>query len=315
MQPSIPPATDSTARPRRRTRGITARILRLATFLLVAYLGISVAVALVLTTPRRTFGPQTPADSGLAYRDVSFPARGGDATISAWYLPAANTDKAVVLVHGKDCSRTCWFGAGMAGLPQALQRSGLAVLALDLRGHGHSSDARFTFGLLERRDVLGAVDWLQSQGFAPQSIGVLGQSLGAAASIGALADDPQIGALVEDCGYADIASLISANWTQTSGLPRMFLPSSLLMARLLVGYDVAASRPVDEIARIAPRPVLIIHGTADTLIPVAHARRLRAALPAAAYWEVPGAGHAQAYPAAPQAYAERVTAFFAASLR
>jgi alpha/beta superfamily hydrolase len=58
-----------------------------------------------------------------------------------------------------------------------------------LRGHGQSADAPFTFGIYERRDVEGAIDWLKSQGFESGKIGVLGVSMGAASVIGAAAGD------------------------------------------------------------------------------------------------------------------------------
>ena len=37
--------------------------------------------------PRPAVGPRTPADSGLAYRDVTFPATDG-VVLSGWYVPS-----------------------------------------------------------------------------------------------------------------------------------------------------------------------------------------------------------------------------------
>lgn len=312
MDTIAPPVTQ----PRTRARRWRIRLaLALAVVLLALYLGISALAASILTTPQRRFDAETPATYGLAYQDVRFPARADALEIGAWYLPQPSAQRAVILVHGKDCSRTCWFRPDYVGLPRALHQRGFAVLALDLRGHGRSADARYTFGLDERRDVLGAVDWLAQQGFQPAHIGVLGQSMGAATSIGALADEPQLGALVEDCSYAEVYPIIQREWRSASGLPDFFLPSTRLMIWLLFGYDVAASRPVAEIDEIAPRPVLIIHGLDDALIPVEHARQLKAALPAAQFWAVAGAGHGRSFPTAPQEYAQRVGRFFEQSLK
>ncbi len=82
------------------------------------------------------------------------------------------------------------------------------------------------------------------------------------------------------------------------------------MGRILFGYDVATARPVDEIGRLAPRPLLIIHGTADRLVPLAHAEQLHIAYPTAEFWQIPGAGHARSFEANPQTYVERVAGFF-----
>jgi fermentation-respiration switch protein FrsA (DUF1100 family) len=134
--------------------------------------------------------------------------------------------------------------------------------------------------------------------------------MGAASSIGAAADNPDIHALVADCSYADIAPIIEQQWAATSGLPDFFLPSTILMGRLLLGYDLSASRPVDEIGRIAPRPALIIHGTGDQLIPSDHADQLQAAYSSAELWKVPDADHAGSYLKNRQDYVTRVTDFF-----
>ncbi|HEX5692804.1 MAG TPA: alpha/beta fold hydrolase [Roseiflexaceae bacterium] len=306
----IAPA-DPIARPRRRARRWLARItISLVVLLLVAYVGISALAANILTTPRRAWSEQTPASLGLEFRDTTFPARGGDVTIAGWFIPHASAQRAIVLVHGKDSSRTEEFGGHFVDLAAGLYQRGFAVLMIDMRGHGLSGDAHFSFGLNERRDVEGAVDWLKSQGFQPGRIGVLGISMGAAASIGAAVDDSDIGALVEDCSYAEILPVIQAQWRGASGMPDFFLPSTLLMGRILFGYDVATARPVDEIGRLAPRPLLIIHGTADRLVPLAHAEQLHVAYPTAEFWQIPGAGHARSFEANPQTYVERVAGFF-----
>jgi uncharacterized protein len=303
----------SVAKPGRRTRraGITAVA---AALLLAVYLGISAYAASILTLPQRDAPLATPAASGMAYQDVRFPARGGDVMIAGWYIPRPGAERAVVLVHGKDSSRSTEFGGRFVDLAAALSQRGFAVLMIDMRGHGASGDARFSFGLDERRDVIGAVDWLKLQGFQPQRVGVLGVSMGAAAAIGAAADDPDIGALVADCSYARIEPLIRQHWAEASRLPGAFLPSTLLMGRVILGRDISQARPADEIGGIE-RPVLIIHGAADRFTPVENGRELAAAAPRAEYWEVPGAPHAGSYAADPQAYGERVASFFDASLR
>jgi pimeloyl-ACP methyl ester carboxylesterase len=313
METITQPATST--QPRSRTRRALARFaVGLAAVLLIAYLGISALAANILTTPRRVLGGRTPAALNLAFDDVSFPARGGDVRIAGWFIPQQSS-RAIVLVHGKDSSRADEFQGHFVDLAAALHARGFAVLMIDMRGHGRSGDAHFSFGLDERRDVEGAVDWLKTQGFRPGSIGVLGVSMGAASSIGAVADDPDIGALVEDSSYAAIYPIIQEQWRGASGLPEFFLPSTLLIGQLLFGHDIIAANPVDEVGRIAPRPLLIVHGTADRLIPIAHAEQLKAAAPAAELWVVAGAGHAGSYRADPQAYVAKVVGFFEKSLR
>jgi uncharacterized protein len=307
----------TSSRPRGRARRIVVWVgAILVVLLLAAYLGIGAMAANILTTPARDFSTAiTPANAGLTYEDVRLPARGGDVQLAAWYVPSDSSRRAVVLVHGKDGSRTADFNGGFMDLAAALHKRGLAVLMIDLRGHGQSDDAHFSFGINERRDIEGAVDWLMARQFPPGSIGVFGVSMGAAASVGATADDGDVGALVIDSGYADIQPIIQSNWNTASGLPDAFLPGMLLMHRLMYGFDIAASRPVDEIGRVAPRPILIIHGTADQLVPFDNAMQLKAKASSAQLWEVAGVDHAGAYTQDPQTYREKVADFFAQQLK
>jgi fermentation-respiration switch protein FrsA (DUF1100 family) len=234
--------------------------------------------------------------------------------IAGWYAPRAGATRAIIIVHGKDQSRATEFFdtfptgrfTEMAGKVHA---AGFAVLMIDLRGHGQSGPARFTFGQMERRDVMGAADWLKTQGFLPGCIGVLGISLGAASAVGAAVEDTDIGAIVIDSCFADLASVLQVNWELQAGMPQFLLPPAMLMSRLLYGLDVAKSRPVAEIGRIAPRPVLIIHTARDQFIPLAQAERNRAALATAELWVAAGTEHARNYNADPEEYVRRVTEF------
>jgi pimeloyl-ACP methyl ester carboxylesterase len=288
----------------------------LLVLLVVAYLGLGAVVALQMTRPKRSFSAErSPATQQLAFTDVRFPARGGDAQIAGWYVQHAAGRHVLVLVHGKDSSRTREHSGRTAELMARLYRRGFAVLAIDLRGHGQSSDGRLSFGFNEHRDILGAVDWLRDQGYPPGSIGVLGVSLGGASSILAAAKEPAIGAVVEDCAYADIAPIVRSNFVRATKLPTFVLLPARLFTRLFEGYDLLDVRPVMEIGKVAPRPLLIIHGDADQLIPLDHAYALHAAYPQSEMWILPGVRHAAAFVRGPDAYVEHVATFFAKSLK
>ena len=319
------PAAASTASPKRvksrprRPANWPRRAKRLVVGLLVllavAYFGLGALVSLELTRPHRSFNPErSPASQQLAFADVRFPARGGDAQIAGWYVQHASGRHVLILVHGKDSSRTREHSGRTAELMARLYRRGFATLAIDLRGHGQSSDARLSFGYNEHRDILGAVDWLLAQGYPPGSIGVLGVSLGGASTIFAAAREPAIGAAVDDCAYAELAPIVRSNFARATRLPAFILTPARLFTRLFEGYDMLDVRPVDAVAKMAPRPLLIIHGDADQLIPVAHAYALHAAYPKSELWILPGIRHAAAFVRGPDAYVDHVAAFFDKSL-
>lgn len=300
----------------RRWAPLTA--LMLLTLIGIAYLAVGYISADRFSTITRHPLNDNPATYGVRYSDVAFSPRGEPALeLRGWLLPAAESDQAIVLVHGFGLGgcRTCDFKERFTEFAVELQQRGFTVLMFDLRGHGESSAARYTFGVREQRDVLGAVDALLAQGFQPGKIGVLGASMGGAASILATAQEPAIGALVTDSAFADLNYLLQREFPRRSGLPAWILPSVYLMGRVVTGENVSASRPEQVINTIAPRPILLIHGDADELVPVDHSTRLAAAAPNADVWIVPNATHVESWVLLQDAYVDRVASFFAASLR
>jgi dipeptidyl aminopeptidase/acylaminoacyl peptidase len=251
----------------------TKRILIRITFIfllvsMVIYFGISAVAAYILTVPKRNIGNETPANFNLPFSDVTFFSRKDNIKISAWFIPNQTSHKVIILVHGKDSSRSKEFQDDFVGFASSLFKKGFTILMIDLRGHGKSGDGRLSFGINEKNDINGAVDWLKENGFKPESIGVLGVSLGAGSSIFALADNPEISAVVADCGFAEIYPIIEREWTKESGLPQFFLPSTVFTGKILLGYDISLAKPVDQIALISSKPVLIIHGSSDSLVPI-----------------------------------------------
>jgi fermentation-respiration switch protein FrsA (DUF1100 family) len=81
-----------------------------------------------------------------------------------------------------------------------------------------------------------------------------------------------------------------------------------------VGASVMAAMDL-----IAPSPILFIHGTTDTSVPIANMDQLVAAAsqPPNAHvqtWKVSGAQHIQAFFLMPEAYVQRMVAFFQSAL-
>lgn len=278
------------------------------------YLLIGAVVAARMTRPKRRFKPEhNPGSRNLKYEEVRFPARGGDAEIAAWFVPSPGTARAVVLVHGKDSNRSR-FMENSGDIAVELNRRAMSLLLIDLRGHGHSSAARLSFGLNEHRDILGAVDWLSARGFRPGHIGVLGQSMGGASTLYATAAEPAIAAAVTDCAYGDIGPVIDRQFQHTTGLPNWFLPSTRLFGWLLGGVDLASAQPLKVAAQIAPRPLLIIHGGDDALVPVGQAADLRLAVGSSRLWVVAGAQHVRGIQTDRAGYQQQVGSFFESSL-
>jgi dipeptidyl aminopeptidase/acylaminoacyl peptidase len=307
-------------------------LLVLSSALTFAYGGVSVYIAtrLVYSAPvpiKTTPAALTPP---LDYREVSFPAREDNLTIRGWLIPGLlpngrqTLDRTLILIHGTRQNRTD-PAMGLLDLSAALVHRGFAVLAFDMRGMGASDPAPISFGQFEQRDVLGAVDFLRAGSLpypqldAPRVIGGWGVSMGAATLLLAAAREPAIAAVVSDSAYADIAPLLEREVPKQGDVPGFFTPGAFLAGRALYGVDYYDVRPVDAVARVAPRPLLLIHGSADHYVPPADQDALDAAASApndahVDSWRVAGADHAQAYHTAGQEYVTRVVGFFSDAL-
>lgn len=274
----------------------------------------SATVAGFMTRAQRRLPLDGEGWADVPVQGVRLAPRGGGPALAGSFVAAPSATRAIVFVHGKDCSRGSELKTSTHALVRALRDRGFAVLMLDLRGHGESAAARMSYGLHERHDVLGAVDWLLARGFAPQHIGLFGASMGGACAIGALAHDTQlVGPVVLDSAFADFDEMMQRNFSRLSGMPQWLLPSTLWWSRRLLQADLRRLRPADELARCTPRPLLVVHARDDPFVALDHAHALARA-GRGGLWITDGRHHLSAYRDAPSQYIERVAGFFEAHL-
>ena len=303
------PAAATPARSRQRrllvavSSGVVAAVM--------SYCAVSVVVADRLTKPYRRPLASSPAALGLTYEDVTFSSTVDGTTLRGWFLPAEASDRAVVVVHGRSSSRTGDNGE-LVAQAAALVDGGYNVLLFDFRAHGLSDGTRYTLGADEQGDVLGAVAYLESRGFAPDRMGFWAHSMGAATVLLAAAASPDVRNIVADSSFARLEDLLARELPRESGLPGFFNPAILYFGRELFGLDTRILNPEETVAGLPPRSLFIIHAEADRLIPVDHARRIAAAGGPAVWnlWIFPGASHDRVWSAAPELYRSRVLAFF-----
>ena len=243
--------------------------------------------------------------------DVAFTASDG-VSLAGAYMPAAGARATVILVHGFKNTRD-----DMLEHASFLHDAGYAVLLYDSRGCGQSGGT-FGAGATEDRDIRGAVSFLKGSGDPSAArIAVLGVSLGAGAAILAAARDTRIQAVVADSAWADERVQLDRMASLHVGpLAIPLLPYEPALVEALVGARLQDARPRDEISRIAPRPLLLIHSADDENATTTEADT--DALYAAAgepkeLWVAPRGGHAGALDAQRDEYIRRVLAFLARS--
>jgi uncharacterized protein len=236
------------------------------------------------------------SSTGVELRGRVFPGRNG---------------ATVVLTHG-------YGGTQDEMLPVAdvLHRHGLGVATYDSRGTGTSGGA-VTFGALERRDLHSVVDAVSARpDVDPRRIGALGFSMGAATTILEAAGDPRVRAVVDDSGWSDVR-----NWLRPRALDavlhprRPFSPVALRLAEWRSGARFMRLRPADVAGRLSPRPLLVIHGANDAVVPPRDGDEIFAAAgPPKAIVRVPAAGHGGTLAPGGATASGRVARFFVEAL-
>jgi pimeloyl-ACP methyl ester carboxylesterase len=300
---------------RRRVLALVGVVLALAAVL--AYVVPVLLVVEDLTTPDRRPLTSTPAELGLAYEDIAFPARGQDFTLRGWWIPGAGP-QAAIIVHGVNGVRDDPKD-GFLRLGADLHNLGYHVLLFDLRGHGESDSAPFVLGALEWQDVLGAVDVALARGVPAGQIAVIGFSTGASAGLAAAVREPAIGAVVADGVWPELKEVLDDELPDESDLPAFYNPGIYLGVRLSYGADVYDSNPIEDVRTLAAagRPLFLIHEANDKHTDADEAQRLdeaAAGVPQVATWWVEDATHIRAYATYPAEYLDRLGSFLAGSI-
>jgi len=293
----------------------------------------------LLSAPRTGPGEETlgPALDELGGEVVRLRARDGLRLAARW-LPAqgaeagwtADPHEAILLLHGYSGS----IAPDLVEYAPFLRRTA-GVLGLDFRGHGESDDGPSTFGLLETEDIAGALAWLGERGIT--RVAMVGTSMGGIAAIAAVAvlgdgtlvaadgvptaprgvdtaPRPMVVGVVADSTAPELEIAVG---TRVRGPAGRFVAARLFDgATRVLGADPRATEPSRVIGLLESVPLLLIHGEADTTVPIADGRRLAAlAGPAAEHWVVPGADHSAGHAVAGDDYERRVTDFLRLAFR
>lgn len=243
---------------------------------------------------------ETPDALGVRYESVQFASADGT-RLSGWFLPAEGRQNpkeakgTVVHFHGNAQNMSAHWRF-VAWLP----KQDYNVFVFDYRGYGQSEGQPEPKGVFE--DSNAALDHVRARGDVdPARLFVFGQSLGGTNAIAVVGAGNRAGvraAAIESTFYS--YSAIANDKLQGAGL--------------LVSDAYAASKYV---AAVSPIPLLLIHGTADQVIPFAHSRRLFAdAREPRRLIEVPGAGHLEPMTALRfgPAYRKAMVEFFDAAM-
>ncbi len=239
-----------------------------------------------------------PEDYGLRYESVFFDAPTGE-RLHGWFFPAEGEPSGTVVhFHGNAGNVTGHFEHVRWLPPQ-----GWSLFCFDYRGYGRSQGRPTRAGTIA--DAHAAVDYAKSRDDVDAAkIVVLGTSLGGAIAPVVAAARDDIRGLVLDSAFSnyrqEIKWVLRRKWYTwgVAGLVSRWLFSD-------------AHNAVDHIAAVAPRPILIIQGTADRIVDPHMAEALYAAArEPKELWMIEGLNHTAVFDEMLDEACPRVLRFF-----
>jgi len=217
----------------------------------------------------------TPAAAGVADMAPIQVTTTDGLTHTGWYKAAQAGNPTVVYFHGNG-GNLGYSGFKARGLLDA----GYGVFLAGYRGYGGNPGSPSEDGLYE--DARAVLNYLRENGIEAPDVVLYGESLGTGVAVRMAAEmavvEP-VAAVVLEAPYGSIVDVASGHYP--------FVPAGLLLKDRF--------ESVDRVARI-DAPLLVIHGEADSVVPVAHGRKLYHAAqePKIAVW-IPGALHNNLY--------------------
>jgi Dipeptidyl aminopeptidases/acylaminoacyl-peptidases len=278
-------------------RLILATIFSLFLALIVTVLWISHQQAIDYLHPARHIASgELLRMNGINVQDVELLTE-DNVKLSAWYTSPKNG--AVILVaHGYGDKRSEDFHALFAS-------HGYGVIAWDFRAHGKSEGEFSSLGYYEVLDAKAALDFALAQP-GIEHVGAWGGSMGAVTMIRATAEYPEIEALVADSPFVTLKD--EMNLRVPFPIMRPFIR---FFAERESGISIDSVRPLDDIRRISPRPVFLIQGMGDGMVPLDSAQRLfDAAGEPRQLWTEKDVPHLNMYAYYKLRYTKRVIKFF-----
>lgn len=244
----------------------------------LAHWSVALAIALapnVLRTPHANPVelPRELAERGAVQLETTVgpPA----ATLAYWWLepssaPARGT---IVLLHGVRMDHRSLVGAGIA-----FQEAGYRSILVDLRGHGESSGRYLTYGALESSDLSELLDSFSARGAALGNVGVFGFSYGAAVALDLGARDQRVCAVVAAAPFASLREVVSDYRHKylpaaLNLIPERWFDAAIDDAGWLAAFNPDQSSPLLAVGSSRAHQ-LLLHGTADTQVPLRHSLAL-----------------------------------------
>lgn len=246
----------------------------------------------------------TPESIGIEFEEVSIPTA-NSRNLYGWWLKKDSKTPTIILVHG-------WGRNVEKVLPyiQGLSDTSFNLIAFDARHHGSSDKDEYSTMKKFAEDISCTVDFvLNNPSCENPNIGVVGLSIGGAASIYAASLDSRIKSVVTVGAFANPKTIMLAQM-KSNHIP--YKPFGWLLFKYLeqkVGFKFEDIAPEKNISTTNAK-FMLIHGTADETIPSEDLLSLVAAAKQENLnsWLIPDRGHSDCH--YESGFWTRLTAFF-----
>lgn len=228
---------------------------------------------------------ETPRARGIEYEERSVATVDGE-TLHGWVLRPPSPKAEVLYFHGNGGNLSIWLP-----ILEGLYRRGLAVTAFDYRGYGRSTGSPSEQGLYRDTDAMLGEFWKRAHQSRSPVI-YWGRSLGGTMAAYAAAQRAPSGVVLE-------SSFPSA---------RALLRASPLMA--ILGTFSSYRFPTSVWLVKVDRPILVMHGDADSIVPFALGQQLFSTIRSPKrFHRIAGGDHNDPAPKDPEPYWKAVMQF------
>lgn len=174
----------------------------------------------------------------------------------------------VILSHGYSCN---WCFC--VKYVHIFRQLGFHCIVYDNRGHGLNAPSICTVGLREAADLIDVIADTRCRFGDGISIGLHGESMGAALTAIALSQKPDVEFAVLDCGYARLMDVVQHRMKRLFGIPKVLCYPASLMCRLFFGFAPWQAKPAKALEDNVI-PVCLIHGQDDDFVTCDHSEAL-----------------------------------------
>lgn len=278
--------------------------LRISIFAALFLMIFSLLTFYISIRPQKIITRLEPSDLGLNYEEVVFDSTDG-IRLSGWLIPNNKTEAAIIVMHGYPADK-----ANLLGVAEFLSKD-FNVFLFDFRSFGKSEGSYTTAGYLERKDLLGAIKYLEKEKKITK-IGLYGFSLGGAVAL--MTSHENVNAIVTDSAYAELRHMAEHMYRIFFVLKYPLAYLTKLYGILFLGINIDDASPLGNMKNLKI-PILLIHAGKDSQIPASEAYLLHNANKKAELWIVENAEHGMTQSINPEKYEKKVLEFFKENLK